>query len=126
MALRCAWTWPLPPVAQGAALSSNVIGINVDPATGKVDTKVSTTRCSSQRAFRLLLLSTGAAGALWECLQRCPQLVPQPCDGPWFGPTVQVVIKQPWLKVEGWALPELPPLITDILLSLDDKRLVFR
>ena len=23
--------------------------------------------------------------------------------------------------MEGWALPELPPLITDILLSLDDK-----
>lgn len=33
----------------------------------------------------------------------------------------QVAIKQPWLKVEGWVLPELPPLITDILISLDDK-----
>ena len=27
----------------------------------------------------------------------------------------------PPLQVEGWALPELPPLITDILISLDDK-----
>lgn len=32
-----------------------------------------------------------------------------------------VAIKQDWVQVEGWALPELPPLITDILLSLDDK-----
>ncbi|KAI8468542.1 MAG: selenium binding protein [Monoraphidium minutum] len=36
-----------------------------------------------------------------------------------------VVVRQPWLKVEGWALPELPPLVTDILLSLDDTRLFF-
>ena len=27
--------------------------------------------------------------------------------------------------MEGWALPELPPLITDILISLDDKFLYF-
>lgn len=27
--------------------------------------------------------------------------------------------------MEGWALPELPPLITDILISLDDKFLIF-
>jgi hypothetical protein len=32
-----------------------------------------------------------------------------------------VAIRQPWTKVEGWILPELPPLITDILVSLDDK-----
>ena len=36
-----------------------------------------------------------------------------------------VVIRQPWLKVEGWVLPEVPPLITDILISLDDKFLYF-
>jgi selenium-binding protein 1 len=36
-----------------------------------------------------------------------------------------VAIKQEWVKVEGWALPELPPLITDILISLDDKFLFF-
>lgn len=36
-----------------------------------------------------------------------------------------VVIRQPWVKVEGWVLPELPPLITDILLSLDDKYIYF-
>ena len=35
------------------------------------------------------------------------------------------VIKQPWLKVDGWVLPEIPPLITDILISLDDKYLYF-
>ena len=35
------------------------------------------------------------------------------------------VIHQPWTKVEGWALPELPPLITDILISLDDRFLYF-
>ena len=27
--------------------------------------------------------------------------------------------------MEGWVLPEVPPLITDILLSLDDKFLYF-
>lgn len=32
-----------------------------------------------------------------------------------------VAIKQPWVKVEGWVLPEMPPLITDILVSMDDK-----
>ncbi|KAL3160862.1 Methanethiol oxidase [Trebouxia sp. C0009 RCD-2024] len=36
-----------------------------------------------------------------------------------------VVIKQPWTKVENWVLPEVPPLITDILISLDDKFLYF-
>ena len=35
------------------------------------------------------------------------------------------MIKQPWLKVDGWVLPEIPPLITDILISLDDKYLYF-
>ncbi|GLI68840.1 hypothetical protein VaNZ11_013383 [Volvox africanus] len=32
-----------------------------------------------------------------------------------------VVVEQPWVKVEGWVLPELPPCITDILISLDDR-----
>ena len=36
-----------------------------------------------------------------------------------------VAIRQEWTKVEGWALPELPPLITDILISLDDRYLYF-
>lgn len=39
--------------------------------------------------------------------------------------THKFVISQPWLAVEGWVLPQLPPLITDILLSLDDKYLYF-
>mmetsp|Transcript_19144 Transcript_19144/g.41321 ORF Transcript_19144/g.41321 Transcript_19144/m.41321 type:complete len:475 (+) Transcript_19144:158-1582(+) len=42
--------------------------------------------------------------------------------GSWVHKTV---IKQPWTKVEGWALPEMPPLITDILISLDDKFIYF-
>lgn len=37
---------------------------------------------------------------------------------PW---TTDVVIEQPWTKVEGWVLPEMPPLITDILISMDDR-----
>ncbi|DBB10518.1 TPA: hypothetical protein ACH3X3_002056 [Trebouxia sp. C0006] len=37
----------------------------------------------------------------------------------------KVVIKQEWPKMIGWALPTLPPLITDILISLDDKFLYF-
>lgn len=37
----------------------------------------------------------------------------------------EVVIKQDAVQVEGWALPHLPPLITDILISLDDKFLYF-
>jgi len=36
-----------------------------------------------------------------------------------------VAIRQPWLTVEGWLLPEMPPLITDILISLDDRFLYF-
>lgn len=36
-----------------------------------------------------------------------------------------VAVKQAWTKVEGFVLPELPPLITDILISLDDKWLYF-
>lgn len=36
-----------------------------------------------------------------------------------------VAIHQPWTQVEGWVLPELPPLITDILISLDDRFLYF-
>ncbi|KAK9855439.1 hypothetical protein WJX84_007786 [Apatococcus fuscideae] len=36
-----------------------------------------------------------------------------------------VVVRQPWTKVEGWVLPEVPPLITDILISLDDHFLYF-
>ena len=31
------------------------------------------------------------------------------------------VIDVPSKKVEGWALPEMPGLITDIILSLDDR-----
>jgi len=37
----------------------------------------------------------------------------------------KVVIKQEWPTMIGWALPTLPPLITDILISLDDKFLYF-
>lgn len=36
-----------------------------------------------------------------------------------------VVIKQEWTDVDGWALPQMPPLITDILISLDDRFLYF-
>ncbi|KAK9830616.1 hypothetical protein WJX81_005797 [Elliptochloris bilobata] len=43
-------------------------------------------------------------------------------DGSW---ATNVAIRQPWLKVEGWVLPEMPPLITDILISLDDRFLYF-
>lgn len=39
--------------------------------------------------------------------------------------TSQVVVKQPWIDVENWVLPTLPPLITDILISLDDKWLFY-
>ena len=35
------------------------------------------------------------------------------------------VIDVPNKKVEGWALPEMPGLITDILISLDDRYLYF-
>lgn len=59
----------------GAALSSNIIFLNINPETGDLEH--------------------------------------------------HVAIKQPWLEVTGWALPSLPPLITDILISLDDKYLIF-
>lgn len=37
----------------------------------------------------------------------------------------RIAIRQSWLPVSGWALPQLPPLITDILISLNDKWLFF-
>eukprot|EP01023_Acetabularia_acetabulum_P051981 TRINITY_DN575_c0_g1_i2.p1 TRINITY_DN575_c0_g1~~TRINITY_DN575_c0_g1_i2.p1 ORF type:complete len:472 (-),score=84.93 TRINITY_DN575_c0_g1_i2:358-1773(-) len=36
-----------------------------------------------------------------------------------------VVVQQDWVDVDGWALPQMPPLITDILISLDDRFLYF-
>lgn len=35
----------------------------------------------------------------------------------------QMVAEQEWTRVDGWVLPEVPPLITDILISMDDKYL---
>ncbi|XP_003384485.1 PREDICTED: selenium-binding protein 1-like isoform X1 [Amphimedon queenslandica] len=43
-------------------------------------------------------------------------------DGKW---SAEKVIDVPNKKVEGWALPEMPGLITDILISLDDKFVYF-
>jgi len=43
-------------------------------------------------------------------------------SGDWVHETV---IKIPPKEVEGWALPALPALVTDILISLDDKFLYF-
>ena len=43
-------------------------------------------------------------------------------DGSW---KTAVAIRQEWTEVEGWVLPKVPPLITDILISLDDKYLYF-
>ncbi|PSN38124.1 Selenium-binding protein 1-A [Blattella germanica] len=43
-------------------------------------------------------------------------------DGIW---DVECVIKVPNKKVEGWMLPEMPGMVTDILLSLDDRFLYF-
>uniref|UniRef100_A0A8D3DSA8 Methanethiol oxidase n=1 Tax=Scophthalmus maximus TaxID=52904 RepID=A0A8D3DSA8_SCOMX len=43
-------------------------------------------------------------------------------DGEWSS---EKVISVPSKKVEGWALPEMPGLITDILISLDDRFLYF-
>ena len=42
----------------------------------------------------------------------------QGAEGKW---ETSVAIKQEWLKLSSWVLPALPPLITDILISLDDK-----
>ncbi|XP_063802736.1 methanethiol oxidase isoform X5 [Pseudophryne corroboree] len=43
-------------------------------------------------------------------------------DGPW---AAEKVIQVPSKKVEGWALPEMPGLITNTLLSLDDRFMYF-
>ncbi|XP_060614066.2 methanethiol oxidase-like [Anolis sagrei] len=43
-------------------------------------------------------------------------------DGTW---ATEKVIQVPNKKVEGWMLPEMPGLITDILVSLDDRYLYF-
>ena len=43
-------------------------------------------------------------------------------DGKW---DTEVVVSVPPKKVEGWVLPDMPGLITDILLSLDDRFMYF-
>jgi methanethiol oxidase len=43
-------------------------------------------------------------------------------DGLW---SAEMVIKVPDKKVENWALPDMPGLITDIILSLDDRFIYF-
>ncbi len=43
-------------------------------------------------------------------------------DGKW---DTKKVIDIPDKKVEGWALPSMPGLITDCLLSLDDRFIFF-
>ncbi|NWV04882.1 SBP1 oxidase, partial [Ptilonorhynchus violaceus] len=43
-------------------------------------------------------------------------------EGPW---AAEKVIQVPNKKVQGWLLPEMPGLITDILISLDDRFLYF-
>ena len=37
----------------------------------------------------------------------------------------EVAIRQEWTPVQGWVLPEMPPLVTDIIISLDDRFLYF-
>ena len=59
-------------------------------------------------------------GRVLKCVSPCGAL--QGASGKW---ETSVVVRQPWTQVEGWILPEVPPLITDILLSLDDKYLYF-
>ena len=39
-------------------------------------------------------------------------------DGKW---QTAAVIKQEWTRLNSWILPAMPPLITDILISLDDR-----
>lgn len=62
-----------------------------------------------------------------SCRPRCPggqqlHTVAHCCTGVHAAaPSPIFWLPQEWVKVEGWALPELPPLITDILISLDDK-----
>ena len=54
---------------------------------------------------------------------RCPFLFPDlPARRPPKPSLEQVVVRQAPVPVVGWALPELPPLSTDILLSMDDRR----
>jgi hypothetical protein len=69
-------------------------------------------RVSSCRAQRLPAFRRGTR----------PVACAQGSDGRW---ATDVAIRQPWLSVEGWLLPEMPPLITDILISLDDRFLYF-
>ena len=42
----------------------------------------------------------------------------QGADGKW---QTAAVIKQDWTSLNSWVLPKMPPLITDILISLDDR-----
>ncbi len=62
--------------------------------------------------------SAGCLQALFKCMWPPPTLQVVNGDTRWAH---SVVIRQPWAKVEGWVLPELPPLITDILVSVDDR-----
>ena len=118
----CSAAWP--PAAQvralhdpwkptffvGAALSSNVI--RLDKASGCRRRG----RCHCCRCFRCCRSLRLHSPPL------CPS-IPQAVNGDvsW---KPSVAIRQEWTKVEGWVLPELPPLITDIIISLDDKWVV--
>jgi hypothetical protein len=117
----------------GCALSSNVVLLKAGPEGAPLETKV---------AIKQPWLKVGAPGAAWghgvgdgwgtvPAGTRRPQLgvnlkprrvetgkaaPPRPSRGR-HGKTPQ--------KVDGWVLEALPPLVTDILISLDDKRLFF-
>lgn len=72
--------------------------------------------------IRFLHNPDAAIGFVGVALSSCVNLIYKNDDGEW---DTKTVIKQDPVKVEGWALPELPPLITDILISLDDRFLYF-
>ena len=93
----------------GAALSSNVVYFTKVPVPGLR----STCPC----------LVAGGLQALQQCsccgtacrLMRCTA---QGASGKW---ETSVAIRQEWTKLNSWILPACPPLITDILISLDDR-----
>ncbi|NXV05362.1 SBP1A oxidase, partial [Cettia cetti] len=72
--------------------------------------------------IRFLHRPSAAQGFVGCALSSCIYSFHKNQEGKW---EAEKVIEVPSKKVQGWLLPEMPGLITDILISLDDRFLYF-
>ncbi len=120
----------------GAALSSNVIRIHRDPADpAKWATSVAIRQAWTQVRAQVACRGAGVLGPVARTLApACGAHVATAtrCHAPTHRtaphrtlPRHSACVSRAPVQVEGWILPEVPPLITDILISLDDKFIYF-